>query len=291
MEIAFLHFFGGILLLYLGGNFLVSGSAGLAANLGIRPLVAGLTIVAFATSVPELAVTPDAAIEGYSDVAVGTVAGSNICNIALILGLSALIAPVRVDPQVFRVDIPIMLASSALLVALLLDDRLTRAEGVLLILGILAYVSLHHSPSSEKRVRTERGPQSGHRDPPDPRPITTGAMDDAVRRGGQLLGENLEGVTRVRQSVLPVGGKATSPAPHCHNRVAKLPIIDQRPHLCVVRAAILADAEAPRLLDSSAVVGVFPDQLDELLNLAPFPCARRLRGDADQQSQHPEDHE
>ena len=85
MEIAFLHFFGGILLLYLGGNFLVSGSAGLAANLGIRPLVAGLTIVAFATSVPELAVTLDAAIEGYSDVAVGTVAGSNICNIALFL--------------------------------------------------------------------------------------------------------------------------------------------------------------------------------------------------------------
>jgi cation:H+ antiporter len=90
-----------------------------------------------------LTIALDAAIEGYSDVAVGTVVGSNICNIALILGLSALIAPVRVDPQLFRVDIPIMLASSALLFALLLDDRLTRAEGVLLILGILAYVSLH----------------------------------------------------------------------------------------------------------------------------------------------------
>ena len=143
MEIAFLHLSGGILLLYLGGNFLVSGSAGLAAHLGVRPLVAGLTIVGFATSMPELAVTLDAAIEGYSDIAVGNVVGSNICNIALILGLSALIAPIRVDPQLFRVDIPIMLASSALLVALLLDDRLTRAEGVLLILGILAYVSLH----------------------------------------------------------------------------------------------------------------------------------------------------
>jgi cation:H+ antiporter len=142
VEISFLHFFGGILLLFLGGNSLVSGSAGLAAHLGVRPLVAGLTIVAFATSTPELAVTLDAAIEGYSDIAVGSVVGSNICNIALILGLSALIAPVRVDPQLFRVDIPIMLASSALLVALLLDDRVTRAEGVLLILGILAYVSL-----------------------------------------------------------------------------------------------------------------------------------------------------
>jgi cation:H+ antiporter len=143
VEIAFLHFSGGILLLYLGGNLLVTGSVGLAALLGVRPLVAGLTIVAFATSTPELAVTLDAAIEGYSDIAIGNVVGSNVCNIALILGLSAVIAPVRVDPQLFRVDIPIMLASSALLVALLLDDRLTRAEGVLLILGILAYVSLH----------------------------------------------------------------------------------------------------------------------------------------------------
>jgi cation:H+ antiporter len=143
VEIAFLHFSGGILLLYLGGNLLVTGSSGLAALLGVRPLVAGLTIVAFATSTPELAVTLDAAIEGYSDIAIGNVVGSNVCNIALILGLSAVIAPVRVDPQLLRVDIPIMLASSALLVALLLDDRLTRAEGVLLILGILAYVSLH----------------------------------------------------------------------------------------------------------------------------------------------------
>jgi cation:H+ antiporter len=142
VEIAFLHFLGGILLLYLGGNFVVRGSAGLAAHLGVRPLVAGLTIVAFATSMPELAVTLDAAIEGYSDIAVGNVVGSNICNIALILGLSALIAPVRVDPQLFRVDIPIMLASSALLVALLFDNRITRAEGVLLILGILAYIVL-----------------------------------------------------------------------------------------------------------------------------------------------------
>jgi len=103
VEIAFLHLSGGILLLYLGGNFLVSGSAGLAAHLGVRPLVAGLTIVGFATSMPELAVTLDAAIEGYSDIAVGNVVGSNICNIALILGLSALIAPIRVDPQLFRV--------------------------------------------------------------------------------------------------------------------------------------------------------------------------------------------
>jgi cation:H+ antiporter len=143
VEIGFLHLFSGILLLLLGGNLLVSGSAGLAAHLGVRPLVAGLTIVAFATSAPELAVTLDAAIEGYSDIAVGNVVGSNICNIALILGLSALIAPVRVDPQLFRVDIPIMLASSALLVALLLDDRVTRAEGALLILGILAHIFLH----------------------------------------------------------------------------------------------------------------------------------------------------
>lgn len=142
VETAFLLLLCGVFSLYLGGNLLVSGSAGLAVLLGVRPLVAGLTIVAFATSTPELAVTLDAALEGHSDIAVGSVVGSNICNVSLILGLSALIAPVRADPRLFRVDIPIMLVGSALLAAFLLDDRLTRAEGALLILGILAYVLL-----------------------------------------------------------------------------------------------------------------------------------------------------
>ena len=142
MQIAILHLLGGILLLYLGGELLVRGSVALAARLGIRPLVVGLTIVAFGTSAPELAVTLDAALEGYNDVAVGNVVGSNICNIALILGISALISPVRVDPQLFRLDIPIMIAASLVLLALILDDHLARADGILLVLGVLGYASL-----------------------------------------------------------------------------------------------------------------------------------------------------
>jgi cation:H+ antiporter len=143
MQIAFLHLLAGMACLYVGGELLVRGSVSAAVRLGIRPMVAGLTIVAFGTSAPELAVTLDAALEGYNDVAVGSIVGSNICNIALILGLSAIISPFRVDPQIFRVDIPIMFASAALLGALLLDNQLTRTEGFVLMLGIVAYIALH----------------------------------------------------------------------------------------------------------------------------------------------------
>jgi len=143
MEIAFFHLLAGILCLYVGGELLIRGSVAAAARLGIRPMIAGLTIVAFGTSAPELAVTLDAALEGYNDVAVGSIVGSNICNIALILGLSAIISPFRVDPQIFRVDIPIMIASTVLLGVLLFDNELTRTEGFILILGMVAYVTLH----------------------------------------------------------------------------------------------------------------------------------------------------
>lgn len=143
MQTALLQLLGGVLLLYLGGELLVRGSVTLAAFLGIRPLVAGLTIVAFGTSAPELAVTLDAALEGFDDVAVGSIVGSNICNIALILGVSAIIRPIRVDPQLFRFDLPVMLGAAAILVALLLDDGISRSDGMLLVLGILGYVAVH----------------------------------------------------------------------------------------------------------------------------------------------------
>ena len=169
MQIALFHLVGGILFLYLGGELLVRGSVGLAARLGIRPLVAGLTIVAFGTSAPELAVTLDAALEGYNDVAIGNVVGSNLCNIALVLGLSAIISPVRVDPQLFRLDIPIMIGSSALLLALLFDNNLTRTEGMLLILGVIGYVSVHLWLALSRRdvsdLKEHTGPFDGNSRP------------------------------------------------------------------------------------------------------------------------------
>ncbi len=126
-------------LLYLGGEALVRGAAGLGLRFGLSPLVVGLTIVAFGTSSPELIVALDAAIRGYSEVAIGNVVGSNICNVGLILGIAALIRPMKIEAQVIRIDAPIALAATVLLIVMLYDGELSRINGMLLFGGILGY--------------------------------------------------------------------------------------------------------------------------------------------------------
>lgn len=106
----------GVAALYYGAEFLVRGGIGIARKLHISPLVIGLTLVAFATSAPELVVSVNAALTGNPDISLGNVVGSNTCNIALILGLCAVIAPLKVDRQLFRVDVPVMLLAAVLLV-------------------------------------------------------------------------------------------------------------------------------------------------------------------------------
>lgn len=132
----------GLALLALGGEVLVRGSARLAAMLGLSPLVIGLTVVAFGTSAPELAVSVASAYAGQADLAIGNVVGSNICNILLILGLSALIAPLVVHQQLVRIDVPLVIIASLLLVPLGIDGRIGRIEGALLFSGIIAYTVL-----------------------------------------------------------------------------------------------------------------------------------------------------
>ena len=128
-----------LLLLFGGAELLVKGSASLAARAGLTPLVIGLTVVAFGTSSPELAVSLTAAYAGQGDVAVGNVVGSNVLNIAVILGLSAVICPISVHLQLIKVDVPIMILVSVLLPVLLSDGRLGRVEGGLLCAGIVVY--------------------------------------------------------------------------------------------------------------------------------------------------------
>jgi len=128
-----------LLLLFGGAELLVKGSASLAVRAGLTPLVIGLTVVAFGTSSPELAVSLKAAYAGQGDVAVGNVVGSNILNIAVILGLSAVICPIVVHLQLIKVDVPIMILVSVLLPVLLSDGRLGRVEGGLLFAGIIVY--------------------------------------------------------------------------------------------------------------------------------------------------------
>jgi cation:H+ antiporter len=132
----------GFLLLVAGAELLIRGGSALALRLGLPPLVVGLTVVAFGTSSPELVVSLQAAVTGRGDISLGNVVGSNICNIALILGLAALIRPLKIQSQLIRLDVPIMIGCSLLLGTMLTDARLSRAEGAVLLVGIAGYIWL-----------------------------------------------------------------------------------------------------------------------------------------------------
>jgi cation:H+ antiporter len=137
--LSILQAIGGLALLYLGGDALVRGASALALRLGISPLAVGLTIVAFGTSAPELVVSVDAALGGANDIAVGNVVGSNIANIALILGLSALVCPTTVHAKIVRLDAPLMILASLALIGALANGHVSRIEGALLALGLAGY--------------------------------------------------------------------------------------------------------------------------------------------------------
>jgi cation:H+ antiporter len=134
----------GFVLLYFGAEWLVKGSSSLARSLGVSPIVIGLTVVAFGTSAPELVVSLISSIQGKSMIAVGNVVGSNICNIALVLGLAAVFNPIKSDPSVIRRDIPIMLGISLYLLVLTWNSTLGRIEGATLFIGIILYTFFNY---------------------------------------------------------------------------------------------------------------------------------------------------
>lgn len=136
------NFIGGLVLLYVGGEALVRAAAALGQRLHMSPLVAGLTIVAFATSAPELAISLDAAVNDLPGLAIGNVIGSNICNLGLILGAVTIIKAAPVRKTLVRRDVLVMAITTLLVPGLLLDGELSRAEGVLLVLGITSYIVL-----------------------------------------------------------------------------------------------------------------------------------------------------
>ena len=142
----------GFVLLYFGAEWLVKGSSSLARSLGVTPIVIGLTVVAFGTSAPELVVSLISSIQGKSMIAVGNVVGSNICNIALVLGLSAVFHPIKSDPIVVRRDIPIMLAISLYLLLLTLNSKLGRIEGATLFIGIILYTFMNYYLAKKETV-------------------------------------------------------------------------------------------------------------------------------------------
>ena len=136
-----IYIIGGLILLYFGANWLVNGAITLALHLGLSPLIVGLTVVALGTSVPEALVSIQAAIGHQGGIALGNVIGSNILNIALILGISAFFSPLKVDSHLVKADVPLLAGATFMLVVLLEDFHISRMEGSFLLLCIVGYVA------------------------------------------------------------------------------------------------------------------------------------------------------
>jgi cation:H+ antiporter len=160
----FVLLIGGLVLLVVGAELLVRGSSKLAAILGIPPLIIGLTIVAYGTSAPEMAVSVMSSFAGQADIAVGNVVGSNIFNVLFILGISALVAPLVVTRQLIRSDVPIMIGVSILMLFFGIDGKIGRVDGIILFTGAVIYTlsliyqaSKHKSDSEEDEFAREYG--------------------------------------------------------------------------------------------------------------------------------------
>lgn len=129
----------GLVILVAGGEFLVRGASSIALRMQISPLVVGLTIVAFGTSAPELFISIQSALAGSPDLAMGNVVGSNICNLALVLGVTAVIFPVKIRKDSIRIDWPVTMGSSLLLFLIARDHLISIGEGLLFIFILILY--------------------------------------------------------------------------------------------------------------------------------------------------------
>ena len=133
----------GLTLLVVGGEFLVRSSVALSFKFNISKMVIGLTVVSFATSMPELLVSLQAALEGFSDISLGNVIGSNIANIGLVLGITAIIGDLAIDKDFYKFNWPVMISLSLLLYGFLANDgAISRFEGLVFLMGIIAYLIL-----------------------------------------------------------------------------------------------------------------------------------------------------
>lgn len=166
MTITLLLLVAGFVLLVVGAEVLVRGASKIAAAVGIPPLIIGLTIVAFGTSAPELAVSVGSSFAGQTDIAVGNVVGSNIFNVLLILGLSSLITPLVVAQQLVRIDVPIMIGISVLMLLFGLDGTIGRIDGIILFAGAILYTAflIRQGRKESKEVEEEYEKEYGKKD-------------------------------------------------------------------------------------------------------------------------------
>lgn len=143
----------GLIVLVGGGEVLVRGASNIATALGLSPLIVGLTVVAFATSAPEFAVTTEAVLGGNPGLAVGNIAGSNIANILLVLGVAAVILPLAVKSSIVRLDLPVMIGMSVLVTVFAFTGVIVRWQGAVLFLGLIGYLVWVIMIARSKRVQ------------------------------------------------------------------------------------------------------------------------------------------
>jgi len=145
----------GIVMLCFGGNWLVSGGVSIAKKLRISQMVIGLTVVAYGTSTPELAASMAAAVGAHTDLILGNVVGSNISNIGMVIGISAIISPLVVSKATTRKEVPIMIGVMLLLVAISVDGEISQYDGILLIAGLIAFTVYTLSRAKKERKQEE----------------------------------------------------------------------------------------------------------------------------------------
>jgi cation:H+ antiporter len=193
----------GAMLLYFGGEWLVRGAAGLARSFHVRPLMVGLTVVAFGTSAPEGAVSVSAAVGGRSEIALGNVVGSCVANLGLILGSVALLRPPRVDASLIRRDVPVLVGSALLVPLLLADGEIDRVEAAGLLFAAFVYVGLSVRSTRSRADEAAREIEAGAEAAGAPDPRGRGALAfvtfvgfAALVVGGECLVRGAVGVAR-----------------------------------------------------------------------------------------------
>lgn len=149
----------GLVLLVLGADWLVKGASRLALSFGISALIVGLTVVAYGTSAPELSVSVMSSLQGKSEMAIGNIVGSNIFNVLFILGLSAMVAPLIVNKQLIRLDVPVMIVASILMLVMCLDGVISHLDGICLFAGAIFYtwwlIRMSRRESKKESGKTE----------------------------------------------------------------------------------------------------------------------------------------
>ena len=141
LTITFLIFIAGIGLLYFGAEWLVKGASQLALGLGVRPLIVGLTVLAMGTSAPEMTVSLLSAIQKSKEIALGNIIGSNIANIALVIGLAAVIRPMRIQVNTIRLEMPYLIVATIVFYGLSFDGLISSLDGLILFVGFLLFMA------------------------------------------------------------------------------------------------------------------------------------------------------